>query len=166
MIDGWGISCEIALRWMPLDLTDEKSTLDQVMAWCHQATSHYLNHCWLRSMSPYGITKPPWVYIIMDTSLMTMVDILIFDVKLNHFCDYMSKTRCGVMSLNNECMLWQVSIQDVHVYVSVCVLFLLYIDVSKILYCHPGAHYLDAFSTAIQMGRNFNFTVIPFLAMV
>ena len=22
VIDGWGVFCEIALRWMPLDLTD------------------------------------------------------------------------------------------------------------------------------------------------
>ena len=29
--DGWGISCKIALRWIPLDLTDDKSTLVQVM---------------------------------------------------------------------------------------------------------------------------------------
>ena len=29
---GWGISYEIALRWMPLDLTGDKSTLVQVMA--------------------------------------------------------------------------------------------------------------------------------------
>ena len=39
---GWGISYEIALRRMPLDLSDDKSTLVQVMAWCRQATSHYL----------------------------------------------------------------------------------------------------------------------------
>ena len=32
MIDGWDISCEIALRWMSLDLTDDKSTLVEVMA--------------------------------------------------------------------------------------------------------------------------------------
>ena len=49
-----GISYEIALRWMPLDLTDEKSTLVQVMAWCRQATSHYLSQCWPRSMSSEG----------------------------------------------------------------------------------------------------------------
>ena len=30
--DGWGISCEIALIWMSLDLTDDQSTLVQVMA--------------------------------------------------------------------------------------------------------------------------------------
>ena len=58
---GWGISYEIALRWMPLNLTDDKSTLVQVMAWCRQATSHYLSQCWPRSMSPYGVTRPQWV---------------------------------------------------------------------------------------------------------
>ena len=60
---GWGISYEIALRWLPLDLTDDKSTLVQVMALCHQATSHYLSECWPRSMSPNGVTRPQWVNI-------------------------------------------------------------------------------------------------------
>ena len=46
---------------MPLNLIDDKSTLDQVMAWCRQATSHYLNQCWHRSMSPNGVTRPQWV---------------------------------------------------------------------------------------------------------
>ena len=46
---------------MLLDLTDYKSTLVQVMAWCHQATSHYLSQCWPRSLSPYGVTRPQWV---------------------------------------------------------------------------------------------------------
>ena len=48
-------------RWMPLDFTDDKSTLVQVMAWCRQATSHYLSQCWPRFMSPYGVTRPQWV---------------------------------------------------------------------------------------------------------
>ena len=47
-----GTHCEIALRWTPQNLTNEKSTLVQVMAWCRQATSHYLNQCWPRSLSP------------------------------------------------------------------------------------------------------------------
>ena len=46
-----------ALRWMPRDLTDDKST----MAWCRQETSHYLSQCWPSSMSPYGVTRPQWV---------------------------------------------------------------------------------------------------------
>ena len=58
VIDGWGISCEIALVWMSLDFSDEQSTLVQVMAWCRQATSHYLSQCWPRSLSPYGVTRP------------------------------------------------------------------------------------------------------------
>ena len=49
VIDGWGINCEIALKWIPLDLTDDESILVQVMAWCRQATSHYLSQCWPRS---------------------------------------------------------------------------------------------------------------------
>ena len=36
-------------------------TLVQVLAWCRQATSHYLSQCWPRSMLPYGITRPQWV---------------------------------------------------------------------------------------------------------
>ena len=65
MIDGWGISCEIALIWMSLDFTDDQSTLVQVMAWCRQATSHYLSQCWPRSMLPYGVTRPQCVNTLM-----------------------------------------------------------------------------------------------------
>ena len=61
VIDGWGISCEIALIWMSLDFTDDQSELVQVMAWCCQATSHYLSQWWPRSLSPYGVTRPQWV---------------------------------------------------------------------------------------------------------
>ena len=61
VIDGWSISCEIALQWMSLDFTDDQSTLVQIMAWCHQAKSHYLSQCWPRSLLPYCITRPQWV---------------------------------------------------------------------------------------------------------
>ena len=46
---------------MPMDLTDGKSTLVQVMAWCRQATSHYLSQCWPRSLLPYGVLRLLWV---------------------------------------------------------------------------------------------------------
>ena len=55
--DGWGITCEIALRWMTSNHTDDKSTLVQVMACCHQATRYYLSQCWPRSVSPYGLNR-------------------------------------------------------------------------------------------------------------
>ena len=64
MTDGWGISCKIVLRRMPLDLTDEKSTLVQVMAWCCQAPS-LMSQCWPRFISPYGVTRPPWVKVMV-----------------------------------------------------------------------------------------------------
>ena len=54
-------SYDNVLRWKPQDLTDDKSALVQVMAWCRQATSHYLSQCWLRSPMPYGVTRPQWV---------------------------------------------------------------------------------------------------------
>ena len=63
MIDGWDTCCKIALRRMSLDLTDDKSTLVQVMAWCRQATSYYLSQCWPRSLMPYGITRPQRVNV-------------------------------------------------------------------------------------------------------
>ena len=58
VIDVWGLFCEIVFPWTPQDLTDDKSTLVQVMAWCRQATSHYLSKCWPSSLSPYGISRP------------------------------------------------------------------------------------------------------------
>ena len=48
-------------KCMPQNSFDDKSILVQVMAWCHQATSHYLSQCWPRSMLPYGIARPQWV---------------------------------------------------------------------------------------------------------
>ena len=63
MTDGRGISCKIALRWMPLNLIDDRPTLVQVMAWYRQATSHYLNQCWPRSPAPDGVTR---AYELLD----------------------------------------------------------------------------------------------------
>ena len=58
------ISCEIALRWISLDSTDDNmSTLIQAMAWCCQATCYFLSQCWPRSMLTCGITRPQWVNI-------------------------------------------------------------------------------------------------------
>ena len=64
----------IALKWLTLGrcgnnfknvifkLARDKSTLVQVIAWCHQSVIHYLRKCWSRSMSPYvRVTWPLWV---------------------------------------------------------------------------------------------------------
>ena len=60
-IDILSIPSKIGLRWVPQNLADEKSPLAQVMAWCHQSTSHYLIQCWPRSIMPYGVTRLQWV---------------------------------------------------------------------------------------------------------
>ena len=57
-VDSLSIHANIILEWMPEDLVEGKSTLVQVMAWCHQAASHYLNQCRSRSLMPYVITRP------------------------------------------------------------------------------------------------------------
>ena len=54
----WATHCGIALRRMPQKPANGKSTLVQGMAWCHKASSHFLNQCWPRSMWPYAITRP------------------------------------------------------------------------------------------------------------
>ena len=54
-------TCEIAVRWMPKNAFDDKATLVQVMARCHQATSHNQNQCWFCSVTPYCTTRPRWV---------------------------------------------------------------------------------------------------------
>ena len=77
MNGGWGISSETALKWMPLDLTDDKSTLVQVMAMCHQATRHYLNQCWPRFVLPYGITRAQWVKDLEEFVALLYVDALV-----------------------------------------------------------------------------------------
>ena len=61
-IDILSTSNEIALRWMPQNLTNDTSTFIQVIFWCRQATSHYLNQCWPNSLSPYGVSS----YVLMQ----------------------------------------------------------------------------------------------------
>ena len=63
VFDGWGMFCEIVLRWLSLDFTGDESTLGQhvrVMAWRYQAINHHLSQCWPSSMWPYGVTRPQW----------------------------------------------------------------------------------------------------------
>ena len=47
--------CEIALWYTSQSLIYE-STLIKVEPCCRQAQSHSLKQCWLRHMSPYGVT--------------------------------------------------------------------------------------------------------------
>ena len=49
------------------------------MAWCRQATDHYLGQYSLRSMSPYGLSRPQWVKEISSEVASSQMDII--DIK-------------------------------------------------------------------------------------
>ena len=63
-------------------LINEKSTWNQVMAWCHEATSHYLSHIYKAIcrhwaiMSSYIVMKVWQLYIVNDFD--TPVEICIY----------------------------------------------------------------------------------------
>ena len=50
------------------DFTDDKSKLALALAWCCQASSHYLDQYWQNSMSPYSFTRAHEL-IISDISI-------------------------------------------------------------------------------------------------
>ena len=54
---------------MLMDLTDDKSTFVLIMAWCHQATNHYMSQCWPRLIAPYGVNGPQRVKNIFYTPI-------------------------------------------------------------------------------------------------
>ena len=53
-----GTSCDTDLRWMSLDLTMGKPSVVQVMAWCRQATSHFLSQRWPRFCGHIAVNRP------------------------------------------------------------------------------------------------------------
>ena len=87
IMDGWGISCKIDLRWMSLDLHDKKSTLDQVTAWCHtdhQQTWLLINSLW-PSSTRSGLTLAQAMASCLTAS--------------NHYLtniEFSSKVFCGI----------------------------------------------------------------------
>ena len=69
IIDEWSIFCKTALRGMSRSLTDNEPTVDQLMAWCcSQATKQCPTQCWYGSMPMYGVTWPPCVEYIANTT--------------------------------------------------------------------------------------------------
>ena len=100
-----GACCEIAFNWMPQDLTDDKSTLVQVMAWCRQATSHYLGQCWPRSLPPYGVTRPQWVNSLICVSSHKVYAFQLFKNYFQLFMWYHDKTFTSVNINLNICFI-------------------------------------------------------------
>ena len=51
------------LSWILRVLTDDYSKVVQVLAYCCQATRHYLNQYWPRLMPPYGNTRHKYLFL-------------------------------------------------------------------------------------------------------
>ena len=89
----YGVTC-ISINYFCQVIID-KSSLVQVMGWCHQAPSHYQSQCWLISMSPYGINRPQWVnyiYICIYIYILEHINFL-WDV-IGHF-NSLASWRCS-----------------------------------------------------------------------
>ena len=59
--------------------------------YCRQVTNRYLNQCWSRSMSPYGVVKPQWVNFLASVRCGNNVKICIFKLIIRN-------TRMGIES--------------------------------------------------------------------
>ena len=66
-IDILSTSWQTGLPWVPQRCIDDKSTLVQVMTWCHRATTHYLSLCWPRSMVSLGNYESMSIWHIGNT---------------------------------------------------------------------------------------------------
>ena len=52
----------MALVRLSQDQSDDNWTFIKLMAWCYQATCHYVDPCWFKSIPPYGTSRPRWYY--------------------------------------------------------------------------------------------------------
>ena len=71
-INTLSIFCEIPIRWIQHH-TGHQSTMVQAMAWCRQAKCHYMSQCLLRSLAPYGVTRPQWIDLDIANHLLHVV---------------------------------------------------------------------------------------------
>ena len=113
MVNGWGVSCETALRLMSLGLTYDKSTLVQVMAWCRQTPSHFLSQCWLRSLSLFGVTRPQRVNEYIYNDLITFFKMA--DKSLYNFKSSRCYSCCD-QPVNKSCFSLDVLYTEVEVH--------------------------------------------------
>ena len=72
VVDGCSISCEIALRWTSLDLTDDES-IGSGSGLVPSGSKPLPEPCWPRFMSPYGVTRPQWVNYVFELSMKNQI---------------------------------------------------------------------------------------------
>ena len=90
----------IALRWIPQNTFDGKSTLVQVMAWCRQATSQYLNHFFLPpGNKPLPEPMLTQIYVPTRQQLVNYSEFHIWFSQVSHHCSVLQESwSCFVLS--------------------------------------------------------------------
>ena len=76
---------------MPMSFIDDKSTLVQVMAWCRQATSHYLNQCW-QDLCHYMVSLTHNELILVSSSGGCTLNIVL--LRFNESTSQKCATKC------------------------------------------------------------------------
>ena len=86
------------------DIHNDWSTLVQVMAWCHQASSHYLRQCWFRSLLVYGVTTPIWVNLQELGPISQSVDELINQIfwKFSFYFNFNDSISLQICTCHNS----------------------------------------------------------------
>ena len=104
LIDIFRSSHDNALNWMPQDLTDDKSTLVQVMAWCRQATSHYLRQNWLSPLLPNDLTRPQQVNTFHGSPLALRLQS--YQYNIHEMACYVAWWLLSLRNLQQAGMVW------------------------------------------------------------
>ena len=79
-----------------------KSTMVQVLAWCHHhAISHYLSQCWPSSIAPYGITRLAYGLHIEARMKWTQLCRPHFR---NHFDEWLNKRFYILIHISSMCV--------------------------------------------------------------
>ena len=75
------------------------------MAWCRQATSHYLSQCWPRSMSPYDVTRQQRVNCVTSWCASTPYNMLWGDVcrECMHINKSQKRCKSSTYSIAHHC---------------------------------------------------------------
>ena len=102
-LENFCILIDISLKFFCNGQIANKSTLVQVVAWHHQATSHYLNLYWPKCLAPYGIAGPQWVEIIDLTNIQFKQKISDVNLKYIQFNTHgLHNHHCECLCINDD----------------------------------------------------------------
>ena len=105
---------KFSIKFVLIDPIGKKSSLVHVMAWCHQAPSHYLNLCWPGSVTSYTTTRPQWVNEALYTCVNEHVTVLLFCIQCHcpmiprHCCMFCLSSY--MMSIVWSSLVWLIDI--------------------------------------------------------